>query len=52
MAKAADAYSVCDLDYWPKNPLNNFVSKNCLLGAINIVKHCDKSKYIFSGYSI
>ena len=40
--KIVNAYTVYDLDNWPKTPLNNFTLKNCLSGATNIVKNCDK----------
>ena len=33
---------VYDLAAWSKNPTNNFKFKNCLFGATNIVKYCDK----------
>ena len=33
---------VYDLAAWSKNPSNNFKFKNCLFGATNIVKYCDK----------
>ena len=36
--KIVDAYIVCDLDDWPRNQLNNFVLKHCLIDATNIVK--------------
>ena len=50
MTKIVIAYIVYDLDDWPRNSTNNFKFKNCLFGAINIVKICDKEKYVYSGY--
>ena len=41
---------VCDLDTWPKKPINKFKFNNCLLGATNIVKNSDKEKCLYSGY--
>ena len=40
--KIVNAYIVCELDTWPKTPLNNFKLKNCLFGATNTVKNSDK----------
>ena len=39
-----------DLDVWPKIPPRNFTLKNCLFGGINIVKDCDKEKYVYGVY--
>ena len=39
-----------DLCNWPRNPLNNFILQNCLFGATNVVKSCDKCKYLRKGY--
>ena len=41
-----------DLDNCSKLRLRNFILKNCLFGATNIVKNSDKSKYVYSGYGI
>ena len=49
--KIVNVDTVCDLDAWPRNP-NNFKFKNCLFGVTNIVKSCDKEKYVYSGYEI
>ena len=43
---------VYDLDNCSKLRLRNFILKNCLFGATNIVKNSDKSKYVYSGYGI
>ena len=43
---------VYDLDNCSKLPLRNFILRNCLFGATNIVKNSDKSKYVYSGYGI
>ena len=37
LTKIVNVYIVYDLNYWPKDPTNNFKFKNCLLGATNIV---------------
>ena len=44
--KTVNVYTVYYLDNWPKNPLRNFALKNCLFGAINIVKNSDKKMCI------
>ena len=41
-----------NLDVWPNNPLNNFILKNCLFDATNIVKNSDKENWMYSGYGI
>ena len=41
-----------ELNLWPKNPLDNFILKNCLFDATNIVKNSNKSKWVYSGYWI
>ena len=46
------AYIVYDLYAWPNNPLNNFILKNCMLVATNIVKNSDKEKWIYSTFGI
>ena len=38
VTKILNVYIVDYLDYWPRSPLNRFTSKNCFLGATNIVK--------------
>ena len=50
--KIVNAYIVYDLDKWPRILFNNFELKNCLFGAINIVKNSNKSKCVYSGYKI
>ena len=52
LTKILNVYIFYDLDAWPRNPTNNFNSKNCLFGAINIVRNNDKEKYVYSGYGI
>ena len=52
LTKIVNVYIAYDLDAWLRNPTNNFKFKNCLFGATNIVKHSDKEKYVYSGYSI
>ena len=52
MSKLVNVYIAYDLDAWPRNPTNNFKFKNCLFGATNTVKNCDKEKYVYSGYGI
>ena len=41
-----NAYNIYDIDNGPNNLLNNFVLKNCLFGATNIVQNSDKSMCI------
>ena len=52
IARTVSTYIVYDSDYWPKDPLGNFVLKNCLFGVINIVKNSDREKFVYSGYGI
>ena len=52
LTKNVNVYIVYDLDTWPRNPTYNFKFKNCLFGATNIVKNCDKEKYVYRGYRI
>ena len=52
LTKILNVYIFYDLDAWPRNPTNNFNSKNCLFGSINIVRNNDKAKYVYSGYGI
>ena len=49
-----NANIVYKLNSWPKNPLDNFIFKNCLFGATNIFKNSNKSKcwWVYSGYGI
>ena len=51
LTKIVNAYTVCDLNAWPKNPTSNFKLNNSLFGATNIVKNSDKhkEKYVYSG---
>ena len=35
-----------------KTPLRNFILKNILFGATNIVKNSEIEKYVYSGYGI
>ena len=50
--KTVNVYIVYDLDNWPKVPLRNFAIKDCLFGAINVVKNSDKGNYVYSCYGI
>ena len=50
--KIVNAYIVYDLDAWPKNPTNNFIFKNCLLGATSIGKNSDEEWWVYCGYGI
>ena len=46
---------IYDLNAWPRNHTNTIKFKNCLFGAINIVKssdHSNNEKYVYSGYGI
>ena len=46
--KIVNDYIVYELNTWPKNPLDNFTLKNCLIVATNIVKN----KRVYSRYGI
>ena len=35
-----------------KTPLRNFILKNILFGATNIVKNSEIEKYVYSGYGL
>ena len=41
-SEIVNVYIVYDLDDWPRNPTNNLKFKDCLFGAIIIVKNGDK----------
>ena len=45
--KVVNAYIVDDVDNL--NPLNNFVLKNCLIGATNKEEDSDKINYVYIG---
>ena len=47
--KTVNAYIVNDLDDWN---FSNITLKNCLLGATNVRKYNDESKYAHSNYGI
>ena len=47
-----NAYSVYELDKWPKIPLDNVTLTYCLFGATNITKISNKGKWDYSGYGI
>ena len=42
LSKIVNVYFVYDLGAWPKNYTGNFKFKNCLFGAVSIVKNSDK----------
>ena len=42
--KIVNFYIAYDLDFWSRNPTNNLKFRNCLFGAISIVKNTDKEK--------
>ena len=48
--KTVNADIIYDLNNWPKVPLRNFTSKNCLFYVTNVTKHTDKEKWVYSGY--
>ena len=52
LIKIVNVYIAYDLDAWPRNPTNNFKFKNCLFGAISMLKNSDKEKYVYSKYRI
>ena len=45
-ANIVNAYIVYDLYYWPRNPPNNFVLKDCLFGTTNLVKNSDEIIFV------
>ena len=49
MAKVVNAYIVYP---WPKIPLNNFKLRNCLFGATDVGKNCEKEKWVHSNFEI
>ena len=49
LTKIINPYIAYNLDDWPRNSTNNFKFKNCLFGATNIVKNCDREKSVYSG---
>ena len=52
LTKIVNAYIVYDLGDCQKIPLSNLKLKKCLIGATNIEKYRDKSKYVYSGYGV
>ena len=44
LTKIVYVYIVYDTNAWPKVLLRNFTLKNCLFGAINIVRNSHKKK--------
>ena len=42
--RIVNVYIAYDLDSWSRNPTNNFKFRNCLFGAISIVKNTDKEE--------
>ena len=50
VTKIVNAYIVYDLDYWPRNLLNNLILQTCLFGAPNILKNNDQAKFVYGGY--
>ena len=42
--RIVNVYIPYDLDSWSRNPTNNFKFRNCLFGAISIVKNTDKEE--------
>ena len=51
-SKIANANNVSELQTWPKNSLENFIFKNCLLSATNNVKNNHKGKWVYSSDGI
>ena len=52
MTRIENVYIAYELYDWLKIPLKNFMLKNCLFGATDIVKTSDKDKWVYSGYGI
>ena len=44
--KLVNVYIVYDLEAWTRDSANNLKFKNCLFGAANTVKICDKEKWL------
>ena len=40
------------LNAWPKNPLDNFTLKYCLLDGTNIIENGKKDKWVYRSYKI
>ena len=49
LTKIENFDTVYDLNDWPKCLVINFKFKNCLFGAVNIVKSNDEKRYVYSG---
>ena len=52
LTESVNVDNVCNLDAWPRNPINNFKFKNYLFGGTNIIKKSDKQKHVYSEYRI
>ena len=52
LTKIVNAYTVYEINSWPRNPTNNFKLRNCLLDATNIARNGDKGKWVNSGSGI
>ena len=51
-SKIVNVYIFYDLVVWPRNPCSSFKFKNCLFGAISVVKDSDKEIYVYNGFGI
>ena len=45
-------YVVYELNTWPRNPDNPFTLKNCLFGAVKLVRNAIKRKFTYNGREI
>ena len=45
-------YIFYELNAWPRNPTNNFTSKNCLFGTVKLARNAGKSKCTYNGWGI
>ena len=52
LTKIVGVCIVYDLVAWSRNPSKNFKCKNCLIGAISVVKNSNKENYVYNGYGI
>ena len=52
LTKIGNVCIVYDSVTWPKILLRKFTLKICYFGATDIVKSCDKDKWVYSGYGI
>ena len=52
LTKIVNDYISYELNGWLRNPTNNFKFQNWLFGASNVIKNCDKEKFVYTGYGM